>query len=334
MCDGLIETPSVCESGEGTQVNINPALSQEEQNQVRSLVQEFSGTFSEKPGRTTLMEHDMKLTTDTPARVKQYPLPYSMMQAVNDEVRSMIELGIKERSESPCCSPVIIVKKKDNTNRFCIDIRVLNKIRVFDAEPMPSMEQIFAKLAGYKFISKLDLSKGYWQIALSDRSKPYTAFQTPLCLFQFTVLPFGLETAQASCSRLVRKLLQSLSNVDNFVDDIIILTLTWQQHIDTLQALLQRLREANLTVKPVKCFIGFASIECLGHMVNEGTLLACQDKINSILHAERLTTKKQVRSFLGLVGFYRQFYQELFRTCSTINRAHKEGTEKPGHQMG
>ena len=81
--------------------------------------------------------------------------------AVNDEVRSMIELGVIERSESPYCSPVIIVKKKDNTNRFCIDFRVLNKITVFDAEPMPSMEQIFAKLAGYKFISKLDLSKGY-----------------------------------------------------------------------------------------------------------------------------------------------------------------------------
>ena len=159
--DGLIETPS---------------LSQEEQNQVRSLVQKFSGTFSEKPGRTTLMEHDIKLTTDTPVRVKQYPLPYSMMQAVNDEVRSMIELGVIERSESPYCSPVIIVKKKDNTNRFHIDFRVLNKITVFDAKRMPSMEQIFAKLAGYKFISKLDLSKGYWQIALSDRSKPYTAF--------------------------------------------------------------------------------------------------------------------------------------------------------------
>ena len=170
--DGLIETPSVCESGEGTQVNINPALSQEEQNQVRSLVQEFSGTFSEKLGRTTLMEHDIKLTTDTPVHVKQYPLPYSMMQAVGDEVRSMIELGIIERSESPYCSPVIIVKKKDNTNRFCIDFRVLNKITIFDVEPMPSMEQIFAKLADYKFISKLNLSKGYWQIALYDRSKP------------------------------------------------------------------------------------------------------------------------------------------------------------------
>ena len=151
-------------------MNINPALSQEEQNQVRSLVQEFSGTFSEKQGRTTLMKHDIKLTTDTPVRVKQYPLPYSMMQAVGNKVRSMIELGVIERSERPYCSPVI-------TNRFCIDFRVLNKITVFDAEPMPSIEQIFAKLAGYKFLIKLDPLKRYWQIALSVRSKQYTAFQ-------------------------------------------------------------------------------------------------------------------------------------------------------------
>ena len=103
------------------------------------------------------MEQDIKLTTDTHIRVKQYPLPYSMMQAVGDEVGSKIELGVIGRSESPYCSQVIIEKQKDNTNWFCIDFRVLNKITVFDAEPMPSMEQIFAKLAVYKLISKLDL---------------------------------------------------------------------------------------------------------------------------------------------------------------------------------
>ena len=124
-------------------------------------MQEFSPTFSDKPGRTTLLDHDIKLTTDTPVRVKRYPLPFSMLETVGDEVRSMIYLGFVERSDSPYCSPVVIVKKKDNSNRFCIDFRVLNKITVFDAEPMPSMEQIFSKLAGYKFISKLDLSKGY-----------------------------------------------------------------------------------------------------------------------------------------------------------------------------
>ena len=164
-------------------VNINQNLNTEEKEQVLSLVQEFSETFSDKPGRTTLLDHDIKLTTDTPVRVKQYPLPFSMLETVGDEVRSMIDLGIVERSDSLYCSPVVIVKKKDNSNRFCIDFRVFNKITVFDAEPVPSMEQIFSKLAGYKFISKLDLSKCYWQISLSENSKKYTAFQTPLGFF-------------------------------------------------------------------------------------------------------------------------------------------------------
>ena len=125
-------------------------------------------------------------------------------------------------------------------------------------------------------------------------------------------------------NQTIKKLLQNLSNVDNFVDDIIIFTLTWQQHIDTLRALLQRLREANLTVKPVKCFIGFASIECLGHMVSEGTLQPCQDKINSILHAERPTTKKQVRSFLGLVGFYKQFIKNFSELAAPLTELTKK----------
>ena len=118
-----------------------------------------------------------------------------------------------------------------------------------------------------------------------------------------------------------------MSNVDNFVDDLIIFTLTWQQHIDTLRALLQRLREANLTVKPVKCFIGFASIECFGHMISEGTLQPCQDKINSILHAEQPTTKKQVRSFLGLVGFYRQFIKNFSELAAPLTEPKKKGRE-------
>ena len=114
-----------------------------------------------------------------------------MMEAAKDEVRDVINLDIVEPSESPYCSPVLIVKKKDKTNRFCIDFRTLNKITVFDAEPMPNMEEIFTKIAGHKYISKLDLTKGYWQIPLTKNAKQYTAFQTPLGLLQFKVLPFG-----------------------------------------------------------------------------------------------------------------------------------------------
>ena len=147
--EGLVESPSICDNESVELLNINPDLTKEEQSQVRQLVTNFASTFTGIPGCTVLLEHDIKLTTDTPVRVKQYPLPFNMMEAAKDEVRDMINLDIVEPSESPYCSPVLIVKKKDNTNRFCIDFRTLNKITVFDAEPMPNMEEIFTKIAGH-----------------------------------------------------------------------------------------------------------------------------------------------------------------------------------------
>ena len=119
------------------------------------------------------------------------------------------------------------------------------------------MEEIFTKIAGHKYISKLDLTKGYWQIPLTKNAKQYTACQT-LLLLQFKVLTFGLVTAQASCSKLMRKLLRSMSNIDNFVHDIIIFTSTWVHHMQAFKELLKRLRDANVTVKPSKFFIGFS----------------------------------------------------------------------------
>lgn len=127
-----------------------------------------------------------------------------MIDTVNTKVSKMLNLGIIQTSISPYSSPIAIVKKKDNTNRFCIDFRALSSQTMFDAEPMPNAEEMFAKLAGYKYFSRIDLSKGYWQLPLSEAAKSKTSFQTPKGLFEFTRMPFGLVTAPASFSRLMR----------------------------------------------------------------------------------------------------------------------------------
>lgn len=178
---------------------------------------------------------------------------------------------------------------------------------VFDAEPMPDTNNIFGRLAGARFFSKLDLSKGYWQVPMAESAKSKTAFITPQGLYQFRVMPFGLVNAPATFSRLMRKLLAGMDCLDNFIDDILIFTDTWEQHLEVLRELFGRLRKARLTARPTKCSIGFKSLPCLGYVVGDQRLRPDQEKIKAIEEAPRPETKKQVRSFLGLASFYRRF---------------------------
>lgn len=198
------------------------------------------------------------MVSERPIYVKKRFIPFSLEDTVNKEVNDMLKLEIIEPFESPFCSPIVIVPKKDGTNRFCIDFRLLNRQTIFDSEQIPDADEMYAKFAGQKYFSKIDLSKGYWQIKLTESSKPKTAFRTSKGLFQFMVMPFGLVTSPATFSRLMRKVLFEIKNVDNFIDDIIIFLQTFQQHIERLEELFQRLRSAGLTAKPGKCSLAYS----------------------------------------------------------------------------
>ena len=226
---------------------------------------------------------------------------------MESEIDEMIELGVIEPSISPYSSPIVLVPKKDGSVRFCIYFRKLNKVTEIDAEPMPNMEEVINRMSGHRFYSQMDLCKGCWQLGLSKRSRPYTAFETPRGLFQFKTMPFGLVNAGASFCRLIRIVLQGLRNVKSFVDDMWIFTETWEKHLKSIKATLDRLRAAKLTAKPSKCKIGYSEIECLGHNIQDQTLRPKDDKIQAGKDAQRPVTKKQVRGFLGLAGFYRKF---------------------------
>ena len=287
----------------------------------------FPDVLSDLPGYTNILQHDIKLSTNIPVR-KSRPIPYNMLEVVNKEVDQMLKMNIIEPSTSPYSSPVVIVKKKDGSNRFCIDFRGLNSQTVFDAEPMPDADQIFSKLATNTIFSKLDLSKGYWQVPLTPSSKMLTAFQSPKGLFQFRVMPFGLVTAPATFSRLMRNLLQGMENIDNFIDDVLIYSQSFTEHVSVLHELLTRLRSANLTAKPSKCSVGYKQIECLGHIVGNESISPNPDKVEVIQTAIRPGTKKQLRSFLGLVGFYRKFVPNFSLVALPLTDLTKERLSK------
>ncbi|XP_052079017.1 uncharacterized protein LOC127717282 [Mytilus californianus] len=177
--DEIHEIPFTDSGENASHIDVNPDLDENQILQVKELLFSFPEVFTDSPGCTDLLEHDIKLSSETPIRMKPYPIPYSMLDTVNAEVSKMLDLGVIEASTSPYASPIVIVKKKDNTNRFCIDFRSLNSQTLFDAEPMGNAEEMFSKLAGHKYFSRIDLSKGYWQLPLSEDAKPKTAFQTP-----------------------------------------------------------------------------------------------------------------------------------------------------------
>ena len=164
----------------------------------------------------------------------------------------------------------------------------------------------------------MDLSKGYWQVGLTERSKPLTAFETPRGLFQFRTMPFGLVYSGASFCRLMRIILSNLPIVDSFVDDMWIFTVIWKDHMTSLRQVLDRLRSAKLTAKPSKCMIGYDSIGCLGHNIVGQTVRPQEDKIQAIRDAPRQSTTSHIKSFLGLTGFYRRFIPNFSSTASPL----------------
>ena len=246
------------------------------------------------PNLTHLAQHEIHLTTSDPIRNKPYQIPFALRNSVREEVKKMIEMDIIEPSESPYASSIVVAKKSDGSNRICTDFRKLNKVTVFDAEPMPDPEEIFAKIGQSKFFTKVDLCKGYWQIPMRDEDKDLTSFVTPDGLFRFKVMPFGLSNAAATFNRMMRMLLKDLKDTDSFIDDILVHTDNWESHVVALRCLLERLRSGKLNAKPSKCFVGCKSLEFLGHSVGDGVLRPNDDKLEGIRNAPRPETKKQI----------------------------------------
>ena len=218
---------------------------------------------------------------------------------------------------------------------FCIDFRSLNKIVIFDPEPIPNPQVLYSSMSAGEFFTKLDLSKGYWQIPVDKNDQEKTSFLTPDGLYHFKFMPFGLVTASAVFTKMMRIVLNGVENVVNYIDDIVIYTKDFDSHIKTFDIVLERLRRANLSVRPTKCMVGFHSIELLGHEIGKGVIKTNLKLAEKVIAAPRPVTKKQVRSFLGLTGFYRDFipnYSDIALPLTELTRKGSSEKVKWGEQ--
>ncbi|XP_075737410.1 uncharacterized protein LOC119162224 [Rhipicephalus microplus] len=306
-------------------VKISDHLSVQQKAEVTQLLQEHQKIFSDLPGRTGLTECKLELTSERPVHVRQYPMPFSVRGIIEEEVAEMLKLGIVERSDSPFNSPVIAVRKPDGTHRLCIDFRRLNEVLVDDAEPIPRSDELLAAVGTKRFFSKLDFAKGYWQVPLALEARPKTAFATVSGHYQFCYMPFGIKTAPAVFTKLMRRVLSDVPDVAYYYDDVLVASTTWEEHCRTLREVFIRIGKAGLTVKPAKCEIGMQQISFLGHQIGAGELSPLSGTLDKIQRAPRPTTKRQVRSFLGLAGYYREFISDYATLTSPLSDLTRKG---------
>ncbi|XP_073785929.1 uncharacterized protein [Danio rerio] len=183
-------------------IHIGEQLLPNQKAELQALVCQFKDVFSEKPGRTTIIQHDIITPPGTIVRQRPYRVPEARRLAINEEIQKMRKLGIIEPSRSPWSSPIVMVPKPNGTLRFYNDFRKLNEISMFDGYPMPRVDELLDRLGGARFISTIHLTKGYWQLPLSESAKEKTAFSTPGGHWQYRVLPFGLHGARATLQQM------------------------------------------------------------------------------------------------------------------------------------
>ena len=295
-------------------------LTTKQNTELRETLQSFSEVMSDVPGRTDYAEHDIETGTARPIRLPPYRVPQAYRETVKKEIAEMLEHGIIEPSTSEWSSPIVLVKKKDGTLRFCVDYRRLNNISQADAYPMPRIDELIDRAGQARFITTIDLTKGYWQVPLTERAKIKSAFVTPFGLYQFRVMPFGLQGAPATFPRLVDRVIQGLDDFTAaYLDDIIVYSKTWTEHLQHIQQVMERLQKAGLKVKRKKCQFGMSRCVYLGQVIGSGVVEPEASKVEAIQSFSVPETRKEVRAFLGLTGYYRKFIPDFASIAAPLS---------------
>ncbi|KRY54980.1 Retrovirus-related Pol polyprotein from transposon 17.6 [Trichinella britovi] len=222
-------------------------------------------------GRTSLVKHLIETGGAQPVMLPPRRLPQAQREVVDRLIREMLHAGVIEPASGPWSSPVVMVRKKDGSSRFCVDYRRLNSVTRVDAQPIPRIDDTLDALAGAKWFSTLDLASGYWQVEVAERDREKTALSTPLGLFQFRVMPFVLCNAPATFHRLMQKALRgpTWKTCLFYLDDIIVFGKTEEEHLERLEGVLSRLQSVGLKIKPEKCQLMRQSVRYLGHIVTQ-----------------------------------------------------------------
>nr|XP_033964458.1 uncharacterized protein LOC117465610 [Pseudochaenichthys georgianus] len=284
-------------------------LTEPRRTELVDLVKNYPCLFGDTPSRTHLIEHDIEVGDAKPVRQRFYRMSPDKREHLEAEVKYMLENNIAEPCASSWSSPCLLVTKPDGTFRPCTDLRKVNLVTKPDSFPLPRMEDCVDQVGSAKFVSKFDLLKGYWQVPLTARAREIASFITSSGLYSYTVMPFGLRNAPATFQRLMNQVVSGLAGCAVYLDDVVVYSDTWEEHLQHINALFERLAWACLTVNLAKCEFAKATVTYLGKVVGQGQVKPVRAKVLAIDRFPVPTTRKELSRFLGMVGYYRGFCQ-------------------------
>ena len=255
------------------------------------------------------VEHSIDTNQAAPTNRAAYSLSQVQLLEQRRQILELMNKGLIRPSSSPWGSPVLFVKKSDNTWRMCVDYRALNSVTVKNTYPLPKIQECLDQLGTARYFTKLDCLSGYWQIRVLEGDVAKTAFNTRMGKFEYRVMPFGLCNAPATFQSTMNDLLRDALDqfVIVYIDDILIYSKTREEHMEHVKHVLERLATTGFYLKQSKCEFLQTKIKFCGHIISEGKIEVDPEKIDSIRNWPRPKDTHEVRQFLGLSGYYRRF---------------------------
>ena len=297
----------------------------------KPVVEEFLDVFPEDlPGLPPdrVLEFSIDVIPGTaPISKAPYRMAPVELAELKKQLQEYSDKGFIRPSVSPWGAPVLLVKKKDGSRRMCIDYRELNKVTIKNKYPLPRIDDLFDQLCGAKVFSKLDLRSGYHQLKVKKEDIPKTAFRTRYGHYEFLVMPFGVTNAPAIFMDLMNRVFSSFLDkfVVIFIDDILIYSKDEEEHAEHLRIVLQTLRREKLYAKLSKCEFWLKSVAFLGHIVSGEGITVDPSKVQAVKDWPVPKSATEIRSFLGLAGYYRRFVQDFSRIAGPLTKLTQKG---------
>ena len=315
--DQILESPL-------DKVDINKNLSRNQFSSLTDVLNRHKHVFSANDfdiGNCSEFKHRIDLIDERPFKQRHRRIPPPMIEEVRQHIEELLANNIIRRSMSPWASAVVLVRKKNGKLRMCIDYRALNSRTIKDAYALPRPEDIFDSLHGSKWFSTIDMKSGYHQVDVLEEHKERTAFTLgPLGFYEFNKLPFGLSNSPSCYQRIMEHYIGDYNMKICFIylDDLVIFSSTFDQHIERLQLVLTRLGECGMKLAPEKCHFAQKQVKFLGHVVSENGLETDPDKTERIRNYPRPKDADELRSFLALCGYYRRFVHNFSKVSKPL----------------